>query len=1235
MRPTISKNLAIVALALLAIVALYAHYAADADMRKELVNTVKLVAHTIDQNRLERLADSKWEVESNDYHLLKGQFANVRKSDSRVRFVYLLELDSLKQLRFLLDDQPIGAKDVALPGEIYSDAPQAFINVLQSGVLQAVGPYKDKWGTVVSGAVRLLPAGSSRKPILFVIDLEAKYWFLEVWKRSFLPIGIFLVSLILVLWYFYSLKSRRLIEEQKLLLLQSQEFAQKIISHAPYAIAVHEILLDAKGNPVDYRFLGANETFSLQTGLNHQDVIGKKATEVLPNLKENGFVDIYGEVALTGKPITFEKHSIDLDRHYLISAYTLGLGRFATVFHDISIQKKSELEIRALQEQYALAVQGSHDGIWDWNLRTMDIYLSPRWKEMIGYTDAELKNTYENFAGMIHPNDRTLVQQKLESYLSGKSAKYEAEFRMIHKDGSFRWILARGLAVRDSDGCLTRMSGSHSDITERKGIEERLLESETNFRAFFETISDLIVVADPKGQILFHNKAVSDILFYTEEEILQKNILDLHSSTMRTEAQNIISEMMQGLRTICPLPLCTKNNELIPVETRIWFGKWGGKDCIFGISKNLTQEQDAQQRFERLFHNNPALMALSELPHRTFQDVNLAFLEASGYESQEILGKNDQELNLFVNPQQQDSLSKELQRTGCIRNVELQVRRKDGKILNGLFSGEVIISQGKKSLLTVMIDITALKRAENDLKETINELETTTALANTLAAEASAASSAKSSFLANMSHEIRTPMNGVIGLTGLLLETPLTPEQRKLAEMVKTSGDNLIVLINDILDYSKIEAGKLNLESIDFQLTNLVESTLHSLKVKADEKHLLLAHKIQDTVPNHLNGDPTRVRQVLTNLIGNAIKFTQHGMVEIEIESVEDMQGDPYIKFMVRDTGIGIPSDKLGLLFSKFQQLDSTVTRKFGGTGLGLAISKQLTEIMGGEIGVKSQEGKGTEFWFTLPVHLAQGELSVTKEAADTPSTHGHIGTLSILLVEDNHINQMVAQNILVKLDCKVSIANNGQEALDALQENHFDLVLMDVQMPVMDGLEATRKIRKMEMENRLPHQRIIAMTANAMQGDREICLHAGMDDYISKPIQPKDLREKLSLKPIHTPPLKMESESHFSTKQLEDRLMGDLEMVNMILNSFLEDIPIQMDLLSQSISSADWKTASRIAHTIKGASANVGADDFSQLASKIEQSLHNDPAIQMPAFSQQLQSEFQILSSRIQNLLA
>lgn len=1227
--------MAIAALTLLALVAVYAHYSADADMRKELVNTVKLVAHTVDQNRLERLANNQWNVKSDDYLRLKEQFANVRKSDSKVRFVYLLDLDSLQRMRFLLDDQPFGSKDIALPGEVYSDAPESFHKVLQNGEPKAVGPYKDKWGTFVSGAVRLLPAGSSRKPILFVIDLEAKYWILEVWKRSFLAIGIFLVSLVLVLWYFYSLKNRKILEEQKLLLIQSQEFAQKLISHAPYAIAVHEIILDNKGNPIDYRFLGANETFTIQTGLNHKDVIGKKATEVLPNLKENGFVEIYGDVALSGNPITFEKHSSDLKRHYLISAYSLGLGRFATVFHDISIQKKSELEIRALQEQYALAVQGSHDGIWDWNLKTMAIYLSPRWKEMIGYADSELSNTYDNFAGLIHPNDRTLVQQKLESYLSGKTDKYEAEFRMIHKDGSLRWILARGMAVRDSEGYLSRMAGSHSDITERKMMEERLLESETNFRAFFETISDLILVANPDGKILFHNNAVSETLKYSETELLQKNILDLHAISVQNEARQIFSEMMNGLRTVCPLPLNTKENELIPVETRIWLGKWGGKECIFGISKNLTQEQDAQQRFERLFRNNPALMALTELPRRTFQDVNQAFLETLGYESQDVLGKNAQELNLFVNPNQQDALSIELQRAGCIRNVELQVRRKDGKILYGLFSGEVILSQNKKYFLTVMIDITALKKAENNLKETISELETTTALANTLAAEASAASSAKSSFLANMSHEIRTPMNGVIGLTGLLLETPLSPEQRKLAEMVKTSGDNLIVLINDILDYSKIEAGKLNLESIDFQLLDLVETTLHPLKVKADEKNLLLVKNIHDNVPTHLNGDPTRIRQILTNLIGNAIKFTQHGMVELEVMRFEDSHNDEYLKFIVRDTGIGIPSEKLGMLFNKFQQLDNSVTRKFGGTGLGLAISKQLTEIMGGEIGVKSQEGKGTEFWFTLPIHLAKEKALTVANVIDTHSNKNRKDSLSILLVEDNQINQLVAQNILAKLNCKVTLANDGQDALDALQTNRFDLILMDVQMPVMDGLEATRRIRKMEFEGKIPHQWIIAMTANAMQGDRDICLQAGMDDYISKPIQPKDLREKLSLQPIIESPLAMEVKSSFSTKPLEDRLMGDQEMVQLILSSFLEDIPKQLEQLQESLNQADWHTVSRIAHTIKGASANVGADEFSLLASHLEQALHDRPAEKMPELAQKLYSEFQILSERIQSLIS
>ena len=957
------------------------------------------------------------------------------------------------------------------------------------------------------------------------------------------------------------------------------------------------------------------------------------------------------------------------------------------------------------------------------------------------------------------------------------------------------------------------MSAALLHLTARKRAEKAQSESETNFRSFFETISDLIIVASPEGQILFTNKAAQSRLGYERNELDSIHLLDLHPPDRRTDAEIHFAAMLRGELEIYRMPVMRKDGDLVPVEIHFWTGQWNGQGCIFGNYRDITAEQESQKHFESLFRNSPALMTLNVLPDRNFFDVNNTFLKTLGYSRNEIIGKTESEIILFVNPEQQKSIFEKLQKDGCIVDIELQVRCKNGEVIDCLFSAEKISCQGKQYLLTVMINVTRRKRAEDELKsslsllnaslestadgilivdrqgkirrfnqkfagmwrltdellstnddatvlrnilsqlsdpdqfmekvkelydqpeahsvdliefldgrlyernsqpqkvddeivgrvwsfrdiserkkteetlrETNRQLEHATARANEMAVQAEMASITKSEFLANMSHEIRTPINGIIGMTGLLLDTELNTEQRRYAEIVRSSSDSLLNLINDILDFSKIEAGKMDLETLDFDLSNLLYDFTSAIAVRAYEKGIELLCDPEPSVPLLLRGDPGRLRQILINLTGNGVKFTDSGEVSIHVSVKDETETDVMLLFSIRDTGIGIPKAKIKMLFDKFNQLDASTTRLYGGTGLGLAISKQLVELMKGEIGVESKKGMGSEFWFTTrflkqpgnrnadniipevlngvkvlivddnntnleiltkrmkswnmrpfaarngiealqilygtiegkdpfrialidrqmpemdgnslgktiranryfhdlrivmmtslgmrgesghftedgfdchltkPVHFRElnrilGQVLEGNQQRLTESIHygnysdpleKDLPTLTdndkrainepltpldkisvfencsakILLAEDNMINRKVALGILKKLGLTADTVTNGKEAIKALESIPYDLVLMDIQMPVMDGLEASKRIRN--YESAMIHRQkmmnvdsaetsafnipIIAMTAHAMAGDRKKCLEAGMSDYISKPVTP------------------------------------------------------------------------------------------------------------------------------------
>ncbi|MDP2217117.1 MAG: PAS domain S-box protein [Methanolobus sp.] len=758
-----------------------------------------------------------------------------------------------------------------------------------------------------------------------------------------------------------------------------------------------------------------------------------------------------------------------------------GNDRILAVVRDINERKIAQEQLQKRTDTLDMALEATCAGIWDLDIVTGHINLEGRdsWEKITGYTNDDFADfSMELWSLLIHPDDVEYVTGELQATIASGKEYYLAEYRMKHKDGRWVWVQANGRISRyDKNGRPLRMHGTHTAINERKEIESKLKSSEENFRTLFATLDYIIIVGTDKGKVLYANPALFNRLGYTFEEISGVGMSGMYSHRHLSKARESFSSTLKGEKDTCILPLQHRNGTLIPVETRCWAGKWDGYDCIFSISKDLSQQQAALTKFQKLFDSNPALMALASYPDFTLVDVNRAFLQKVKLPRQEVVGKTARELELA----DIDTLLQirgELETTGKVQNKEITTIIKGGEVVNGLFSCEIIHDLAQKFFLIAITDITAQKRAEED---------------------ATAASKAKSEFLANMSHEMRTPLNGIIGFTDLLMQTDLKEPQTQYMKAVYTSATSLLDLINDVLDLSKIEAGKLELDPERTDLIELSEQIADIVKYKAHEKGLELLLNISPDLPRYIVADRLRLKQVLVNLLGNAVKFTETGEIELKVEaSPVPGTNDMDFTFSVRDTGIGIAKETFPGIFSSFSQADCSITRKYGGSGLGLAISNKLLEKMGSRLEFVSEAGKGSTFHFTVSFPAEAGELKIKGSFADIHTA---------LIVDDNSSNRSILQNMLHAAGIKADTASSGQEALGMIScQNNYDLIITDYLMPAMDGLELVRKMR--EELGILPDSQPVIILHNSADSlyVHERCKTLSIRSCIAKPTGMKQL---------------------------------------------------------------------------------------------------------------------------------
>ncbi|MCK5148232.1 response regulator [bacterium] len=1061
-------------------------------------------------------------------------------------------------------------------------------------------------------------------------------------------------------------------------ILRSENKYRRIFEHSNDGL----LILNDKGDVIDCNrsaclMLGAvdSEIRSCKFSELHAEAYIDLALEALPRLKRTG--DIRYEAGLIFKKYNNSEVQVEISG----SAFDEKRGEYVFSIRDLSEERKVEKGVNSISNEIVgLAGQTFFDALVEQLTKTLDVEIAFIAENLSQENDTA--NVFAMFAnGEIQENSAYQINDTPCTYVlendyyiqvdNVQSDFPKAEMIQMRKIEGYAGIALPSqhsaplgfIAVMDRKP-LRHPTAIHSILNlfalqasaelVRLRDEEALKSSEERYRILFNSGTDAVFVYahDNEGvqaPIMEVNDIACEWLGRSRKELKMQDFWHLLTTGVENEYQ-----VLQNSETkIFENALHGKSGEIIPVEININHFFFGGRNTVLAVARNLTQRKAVESALARerqlsskLLHHSPALIFIQD-SHGKYLLVNPAFLSFTRYKKHDVLGKIPKEL--FPSSNVESILSgdpKQFKNKDTYINSEEYIKDWYGRrywFLStkipyfddmGEFLGVIGISQ----------DITERVASEKEMKRAMQAAEN--------------ANRAKSEFLANISHELRTPMNGIIGLTELATDCIEDPEVIHYLQLVSQSADSLMQILNDLLDFSKIEAGKMEIEEVQINFKTFATELYRSHESAAKEKSLNFKVDFSSDFPKYLIGDSNRLKQVLDNLIGNAFEFTESGSVYVKVSMmINDQLGDyihplpyyKYIKFTVEDTGIGILDDKIDSIFESFIQVDGSLTRDHGGIGLGLAICHNLVSLMGGDIWVESDVGKGSSFHFYIPMKEISDKISDIPNTKRRFSKGSHSFDMtfdaSILVVEDEPVSREVVVRFLEKWGCRVTTADNGQIALDLLSRLSFDLIIMDVQMPVMNGLQATYLIRNGKVKGIDIEIPIIALTAHALEKDRRKCLEVGMNDYVSKPIDSslfyqvikRHLKEKkIGIYEITDSKFdNIQSSSEVIDSQaVLHRLAGDMDLFLKTMKIFYDHMPQRMEDLEKALHENDYKEINRYAHSMKSAAANIGANALSQQATLLETVAPSEISIEVEHRYSELKDEYERVMKRIPELL-